>query len=123
MASCPDVLITLITRMSDAEVPQHKPVRVRRPRGPSGRYALAVLDREADRVRTAQPGTRNSTLNRAAFRPGQLVATGALDRTTVEVALAGAAPAAGLGQHEVERTIRSGLEAGLSHPRGPGTGR
>jgi hypothetical protein len=102
MASCSDVLITLITRTSDAEVPQLKPVRVRRPRGPSGRYALALLDRKADRVSTAQPGTRNSTLNRAAFRLGQLVATGALDRTMVEVALAGAALAAGLGQHEVE---------------------
>ena len=83
----------------------------------------AALEWEADRVRTAGPGTRNSTLNRAAFRLGQLVATGALDRTTVGVALTGAALAAGLGPHEVERTIKSGLEAGLAHPRGSGTGR
>jgi hypothetical protein len=74
-------------------------------------------------VRTALPGTRNSTLNRAAFRLGQLVATRALDRTTVEATLAGAALAAGLEEREVERTIHSGLEAGLAHPRGSGTDR
>ena len=76
-----------------------------RPGGTSGRYARAALEREVDRVRTAGPGTRNSTLNRAAFRLGQLVATGALDRTAVEIALTGAALAAGLGEREVERTI------------------
>jgi hypothetical protein len=62
-------------------------------------------------------------LNRAAFRLGQLLATGILDRATVELALTGAALAAGLEEREVERTIHSGLEAGLAHPRGPGTGR
>src|SRR5262249_30988825 len=120
----PEVLVTVVTRLADAEVRRGEPVRVRRPRprGPSGRYALAVLEREADRVRIAAPGTRNSTLNRAAFRLGQLVATGVLERMTVEVALTGAALAAGLEEREVERTIRSGLEAGLAHPRGPGTG-
>jgi hypothetical protein len=82
-----------------------------------------VLEREADRVRTAGPGTRNSTLNRAAYHLGQLVAAQALDRAAVEVALTGAALAAGLGPHEVERMIRSGLEAGLAYPRGSGTGR
>ena len=71
-------------------------------------------------MRTAGPGTRNSTLNLVAFRLGQLVATRALERTAVEMALTGAALAAGLGEREVERTIRSGLEAGLSHPRAPG---
>jgi hypothetical protein len=81
-----------------------------------------VLEREADRVRTAGPGTRNSTFNRAAFRLGQLLATAALDRATLEIALTGAALAAGLGPLEVERTIRSGVEAGLAHPRGSGRG-
>jgi hypothetical protein len=74
-------------------------------------------------VRTARPGTRNSTLNVVAFRLEQLIATRALDRTTVEIALTGAALEAGLDEREVERTIRRGLEAGLSHPRGSGTGR
>jgi hypothetical protein len=111
--------------MADAQLPGVRAVRGPRvrPGGTPGRYALAVLEREADRVRTAGPGTRNSTLNWAAFRLGQLVAARALDPTTVEAVLTGAALAAGLGPHEVERTIRSGLEAGRAHLRGPGTGR
>ena len=51
------------------------------------------------------------------FGSGRLIATRALDRATVEAALTGAALAAGLGEREVESTIRSGLEAGLAHPR------
>src|SRR6516225_3903577 len=125
IAPCPEELIEVVTRMADAQVPGVRAVRSLRvrPGGTPGRYALAVLEREADRVRTAGPGMRNSTLNRAAFRLGQLVAAQALDRVAVEVALTGAALAAGLGAHEVERTIKSGLEAGLAHPRGSGTGR
>jgi hypothetical protein len=122
---CPEVLIEVVARIADARVPHGLPARAprSRPGGKSGRYALTALEREAGRVRTAGPGTRNSTLNRAAFRLGQLVATEALDRTIVESALTGAALAAGLSEREVERTIESGLEAGLAHPRGTGTGR
>jgi hypothetical protein len=125
IAPCPEVLIAVIARMTDAQVPQGQAVRVLRPRrgGTSRRSALATLERGVNRVRTTAPGTRNATLNLVAFRLGRLIATRALDRRTVEVALTGAALAAGLGEREVERTIRSGLEAGLSHPRGSGTGR
>src|SRR5262249_21151342 len=124
-APCPEVLIDVVARLTDTQVPEVGAVRAPRvrPGGAPGRYALAALEREADCVRTALPGTRNATLNRAAFCLGQLVATRALDRTTVEVALTGAALAAGLGEREVEQTIRSSLEAGLAHPRGSGTGR
>jgi Bifunctional DNA primase/polymerase, N-terminal len=119
IAPCPEVLIELVTQMANASVPRRQPARASRPRlgGTPGRYALVALEREAGRVRAAGPGTRNSTLNRAAFRLGQLVTTCALDRTVVEAALA-----AGLGEREVERTIHSGLEAGLAHPRGSGMG-
>jgi hypothetical protein len=125
IAPCPQVLIELVTRMADAPVPRRHTARAPRPRpgGTPGRYARVALERETGRVRTAGPGTRNSTLNRAAFRLGQLVATGALDRAAVELGLTGAALAAGLEEREVERTIRSGLEAGLAHPRGTGVGR
>jgi hypothetical protein len=125
IAPCPERLIGLVARLATAQVPEVRAVRAPRPRpaGPPGRYAIAVLEREVGRVRTATSGTRNSTLNRAAFRLGHILATGALDRTTVEAALNGAALATGLGQHEVERTIRSGLEAGLAHPRSSGMGR
>jgi hypothetical protein len=125
IAACPQVLIATVARMAEAQLPRGQAVRVPGPRpgGISGRSALATLERGVNRVRTAGPGTRNSTLNLVAFRLGQLIATRALDRATVEMALTGAALAAGLGEREVERTIRSGLEAGLSHPCGFGTGR
>jgi hypothetical protein len=125
IAPCPEVLIAAVARLANAQVPEVRAVRAPRvrPGGAPGCYALVALEREADGVRTALPGTRNSTLNRAAFRLGQLVATRDLDRTTVEAALTGAALAAGLGEQEVERTIRSGLEAGLAHPCGSGMGR
>jgi hypothetical protein len=64
-------------------------------------------------------GTRNDTLNRAAFRLGQLVAAGHLDPTYTADRLLGAATASGLGDAEAEATIRSGLHAGQSQPRGP----
>ena len=46
-------------------------------------WARAALRGEIDQVRNAVEGTRNVTLNRAAFRLGQLTATGILDETTV----------------------------------------
>jgi hypothetical protein len=82
-----------------------------------GRYGAAALARESELVRAAQPGGRNRRLNRAAFCLGQLVADGAIDRRTVETALLGAALDCGLGPREAEATIRSGIEAGLEHPR------
>jgi hypothetical protein len=120
---CPEVLIEAVLRLARSQVPEVRALRAPRvrPGGAPGRYALAALEREADCVRTALPGTRNATLNRAAFCLGQLIATNALDRTMVEAALTVAALDAGLGEREAERTIRSGLEAGLSHPRSSGT--
>lgn len=98
--------------------------RVRR--GPSssrsrqGRYGAAALAREAELVRGAPPGCRNSTLNRAAFSLGQLIAGGAISRAAVETALLEAAQECGLGPKEAEATIRSGIDAGLDRPRASG---
>lgn len=93
------------------------------PRGPSGAggsgggYAVAALNREADAVRSAAEGTRNDTLNRAAFSLGQLVAGGELDEQTVTSVLREAARAAGLNEREILRTIGSGLSKGRLNPR------
>jgi hypothetical protein len=81
------------------------------------RYALAALQAEHDNVAAASEGTRNDTLNRAAFALGRLVGAGALDRREVEDALRAAAEACGLGAAEAERTIDSGLGAGMQGPR------
>ena len=82
----------------------------------------AVLD-EARRVRTAPEGTRNATLNRAAFNLGQIVGAGVVDDELVRDVLADSALAAGLARREIDATIRSGLTAGAGHPRGPRSSR
>ena len=88
------------------------------PAAPRGcRYGAAALARESELVRGARPGGRNRTLNRAAFRLGQLVAGGVIDRQAVERALLDAALDCGLGPKEAAATIRSGIEAGLDRPR------
>jgi hypothetical protein len=80
------------------------------------RYASAALAAEADRVARAPVGTRNDTLNRAAFGLGRLVGAGLLDPALVTDELAAAARWAGLGRAETMRTIRSGLAAGRRQP-------
>ncbi|GAA0796666.1 bifunctional DNA primase/polymerase [Spirilliplanes yamanashiensis] len=88
--------------------PRGRPVEVAHPR----RYARAALEAEAERVAWAVPGTRNDTLNRAAFALGRLVGAGLLDEATARAELARAARRSGLGRAETRRTIRSGLTAG-----------
>jgi Bifunctional DNA primase/polymerase, N-terminal len=80
-------------------------------------YALAALRKETRRVADARPGTRNDTLNRAAFCLGQLVAARLLPPLPVMTALADAAAYAGLPDDEARRTIRSGMAAGARKPR------
>ncbi len=81
------------------------------------RYASAALAGEVDRVSSAVEGERNDTLNRSAFRLGQLVAVHLLPEAEVIRELTSAALIAGLSPAETARTIRSGLGAGRRQPR------
>lgn len=81
------------------------------------RYAAKALEAELALVQQAPEGTRNDTLNRAAFNLGQLVAAGVLERTGVERALEMAASTAGLTEREIRATVRSGIEGGMKQPR------
>jgi putative DNA primase/helicase len=78
-----------------------------------------AVESEAAAVAATPPGSenRNNRLNVAAFKCGQLVGAGALDRADVEARLALAARHCGLGENETEKTIRSGLDAGIAQPR------
>ena len=80
-------------------------------------YALAAFREETQRVAQARIGTRNDTLNRAAFSLGQLVAAGLIPPLPVMTGLAEAAARAGLPADEARRTIRSGMAAGARKPR------
>jgi hypothetical protein len=103
----------------------HRPDPSPAPPGCSGRswtgdgsaYAEAALHNEATTVAEAPEGTRNDTLNRAAFNLGQLVAVGLLPAAKVITTLTAAAEAAGLPSSEARRTIRNGMSAGTRKPR------
>jgi hypothetical protein len=120
LPQCPAQLLRLITP------PPVAPSATGVIRDP-GRYAQAVLNNEIERIFAAPrphlagahriPGGRNSALNRAAFRLGQLAATDALDERDVWRRLTEAGLSVGLGEMEVRRTIASGWRAGLRRPR------
>ena len=84
--------------------------------GRPARYSAAVLRAETDRVARALIGTRNDTLNRAAFALGRLVGAGLVGAGEVIRELEAAARHAGLGRVETRRTIRSGMTAGRRQP-------
>lgn len=77
---------------------------------------LAALETCVERVRTAQPGTRNHTLNQYAFFLGRFVGAGAVSEADVRTKLTEAALAAGLEEGETAKTIESGLAAGVADP-------
>jgi hypothetical protein len=60
-----------------------------------------------------EPGTRNDSLDRAAFSLGRLVAIGALDESAATDNLISVWMSIGLDQRECERTVASGLTAGM----------
>ncbi|WP_269939041.1 AAA family ATPase [Arthrobacter sp. HY1533] len=80
-------------------------------------YALAALNAETLLVATAPEGTRNDTLNKAAFNMAQLVAGGQLPGPLVLQELGSAARANGLDDVEILRTLQSALPAGEKMPR------
>src|SRR5215813_427972 len=84
-------------------------------------WAKAALERECKAVAAAQPGTRNTTLNTAAFNLFQIVAGRGLDEQEVRDQLFEAAETCRLvaddGAQQVWATINSGAAAGRQQPR------
>jgi hypothetical protein len=87
------------------------------------RYFTAALQDELAEIAAARaptttaPGTRNETLNRAAFRLAQLAAAGYGTLEELQHHLLRAALAAGLSEPEARATLTSGLLAGQQSPR------
>lgn len=113
--SLPQAPAALLRALSPqpVSIPRARHFSVARPLG----YAQAALAREAENVETARPGTRNDTLNRAAFNLGQLITTGQLIEDDITAELTTAALKAELKPGEIQRTIASGIAAGQRHPR------
>jgi len=81
------------------------------------RYFAVALRAELADVASAQPGARNDTLNRAAFRLAQLAAAGHGSLDELAERLLDAALASGLAEPDALATIASALRAGAQHPR------
>jgi hypothetical protein len=89
---------------------------------PEDHYARAALTTELARVATAPVGQRNRQLWESTRNLYNLVATGALDPRQVDQALLAAAERCGLLAEEprqTHRTLASGRQVGLDHPRRP----
>ena len=87
------------------------------PSADMSKYVKVALESELDAVQSAVNGTRNHTLNRAAFNLGTLVGAGMLNRDEIEQLLTDAALASGLDAGEVTSTVARGLRDGASQPR------
>lgn len=111
--SVPGWLIRLI-RQAPAKP---KPLRAVDDDTKRNRYVQAALEREVADVAAAVPGTRNPTLNVAAYNLGTLVGAHALDAETAWSHLLAATAACGLPEREARKTITSGLTAGAANPR------
>lgn len=81
------------------------------------RYAQKALDDEANNVATAPAGTRNHTLNRAAFSLRRFVTDGILTDDQVNQALTSAARLNGLHDSEIRATLGSAERGANAKPR------
>lgn len=118
VAEIPADVLALTKRATPSQAAK-PPTLADRPSSAGTGYARAALEREFRDVATAPEGSRNATLNRAAFSLGQLVGSGLLDRDHVVSELMVAAATCGLHDREASATIASGLRSGASQPRQP----
>jgi hypothetical protein len=117
VAALPDWIATAL-RSREEPRPTARPASLSDIRHQSS-YATAALRAEVEHVLKAEPGTRNHTLNTAAYSLGQLVGSGMLPGELTAAALTRAARATGLADREIRATVRSGLTAGEKRPRSP----
>lgn len=86
-------------------------------------YGMGALEKECAIVAAAPEGTRDQTINDAAYRMGRLIGGGELTEATARANLAAAARLTGQPEHEIRRALRSdstgGIERGKQNPRYP----
>ena len=78
--------------------------------------AQGIFQASLDAVRNAPEGESNDTLNREAFRVGQLVSSQSISREFAFAELFKAAKDRGKPDYEAKATIESGLNGGAKHP-------
>jgi Bifunctional DNA primase/polymerase, N-terminal len=86
-------------------------------------YAARALEGECTRVAQAASGSRNETLNKAAFALGTMAGADWIEPDLIRSRLFAAAQECGLvrddGADAAQGTIESGLKAGMAEPRPP----
>ncbi len=117
LADAPEWLLSLILTPAKSPAPA-SPKNAATGSGTT-KYGATALESECGKVALASQGSRNHTLNAAAFCIGQLVAGGEIDRSEAEAALLHAALRAGLSEAEAGKTLASGMAAGEQEPREP----
>jgi len=85
--------------------------------GGSSAYGQKALETELQALSQVGEGSRNHSLNAAAFSLGQLVGGGELDRSTVEAELKRVALAIGLEEREVQSVLSRAVPEGMAQPR------
>jgi hypothetical protein len=80
-------------------------------------YGLKALEGHLDKLLATTPGQRNDQLNASAYALGRVAAAGGLETQVIRDELLSAAMRIRLGRREAERTIESGLTAGLRNRR------
>lgn len=78
--------------------------------------ARGIFETSLENIRGAAPGESNNVLNVEAFKVGQLVASGNIERAIAEEELFKAAIDRGKPVYEAKATIKSGLDGGLKAP-------
>jgi len=84
----------------------------------SDKYTEAGILNECAALRLVREGSRNDSLNTAAFKCGQLVAQNPSYLKFAVDTLVGVARSIGLDETEYRRTIGSGISSGIQSPRG-----
>ncbi|SKM23337.1 bifunctional DNA primase/polymerase [Mycobacteroides abscessus] len=120
IADLPDSLLLRfreVTAVKAAPKPAAQPVRT----SDVVPYYKAALEAEMVAMATTAEGGRNRQLNTSAFNLGQLVPHGLTEDEVTDALTAAARSTTGepMTDGEIERTIRSGLEAGMRDPRRP----
>jgi putative DNA primase/helicase len=126
LAELPPHIIDLLAK-PDRPMPmnqsQQAPQPVSQPANSAqiAKYVRMAVKFESNQVAKATVGERNDQLNSSAFSLGTLVGAGLLERQAAEDSLMQAATDCGLveddGETPARKTITSGMEAGIQHPR------
>lgn len=111
--AAPEWMVALATKEKEV-APSNRPTA---PRGANTRYGEAALVGQLKDLSNATEGTRNDTLNTAAYALGRLVGGNELDLSYVESSLLDIAVKIGLNAKEAQKTIASGIKAGMKDPK------